>query len=111
MNKENIVDVGEGDVSELLESNTVEHGGKEMRLSKLIGDIQTAHKQLDEYKAGSLSLAQTLSEAAQETDDETLRAILSDISDESFGVYLRLHRGDMELLGERDGEYSGHYTE
>jgi len=113
MKQENIVDVGadEKRVGELLKSETVEVGGSEQSLSEIGGDIQTAHAELDEYKSGSLSLAQTLSEAAKETEDETLQAILSDMSDASFGVYLRLHRGDLELLGGRSGEYSGFLSE
>lgn len=113
MNNENIVDVdAEAEqVSELMQSESIEVGGVEATLSELIGDIQKAHAEMDEYKQGSLALAQNLSEAAKETDDETLRAILSDMSDGAFGVYLRLSRGDKELLGERDGEYSGFLTE
>jgi hypothetical protein len=94
-----------------MESETVTHGGHEATLSEYISDIQTAHKELDEYKSGSLALAQKLSEAAKETDDEVLQAILSDMSDGAFGAYLRLHRGDLELLGGRDGKYSGFLTE
>lgn len=113
MNEENIVDVdaGEEQVSELLESYTIEGLEVEATLGELVGDIQKAHEELDEYKQGSLALSQNLSEAANDTDDETLRAILSDMSDSAFYVYLRLNRGDKELVGDRDGEYSGHLTE
>lgn len=113
MNNENIVDVdADADqVSELMQSETMELKEQDIPLSQLISDIQTAHKELDEYKSGSLSLAQDLSEAADETDDETLKAVLSDMSDGAFSVYLRLHRGDKELTGGREGEYSGFLTE
>lgn len=113
MESEKIVDVdADADrVGKLLESETITKGGTKSTLGQLIGDMQTAHKQLDEYKEGSLSLAQDLSEAADETDDEVLKAILTDMSDGAFGVYLRLHRGDLELTGGREGEYSGFLTE
>ncbi len=113
MNKENIVDTdADADrVEELMESECIEVGGEYMQLSDLVSDIQVAYKQLDEYKAGSLSMAQDLSEAAKAAEDETLQAILADMSDASFGVYLRLHRGDLELTGGRDGEYSGFLKE
>jgi len=113
MNKEHIVDVDADaeQVSELMQSETVELDGIESPLSDIVADIQTAHKELDEYKAGSLNLAQELSEAADEADNEVLQAMLGDMSDAAFGVYLRLHRGDMELLGEREGKYSDFLTE
>jgi len=113
MKNENIVDTDTDSerVVELMESETVTHGGGEQPLSAIAGDIQMAHDGLDSYKAGSLSLAQNLSEAAKETDDKVLQAILSDLSDGAFATYLRLHRGDAELLGERDGKYSGYLTE
>ncbi len=113
MQKEHIVDVDadEERVSELMESETVEVSGKPSTLSQIATDIQTAHAELDSYKSGSLSLSQTLSEASKEVEDEALQAILMDMSNGAFGVYLRLHRGDMELLGKRDGEYSGFLSE
>lgn len=94
-----------------MESTTVKQGGTDQQLSAIVGDIQAAHAALDEYKSGSLALAQKLSEKADETDDETLEEVLTDMSDGAFGVYLRLHRGDLELLGGREGKYSGHLTE
>lgn len=113
MNKENIVDVDvtEEELAELMQSETVDLGGRNPTLDELISDIQHAHKELDEYKSGSLSLSQTLSEAAKNTDDATLKAVLSDMSDGAFFVYLRLNRGDLELLGGRDGKFSDFLTE
>lgn len=113
MEMEHIVDVdtNEEQVSELMESKTVEVSGNVSSLDDIASDIQTAHAELDNYKSGSLSLSQTLSEASKEVEDEALQAILMDMSNGAFGVYLRLHRGDLELLGERDGEYSGFLTE
>lgn len=113
MEQEDIVDVDatEEEITELIESTTIEASGMQPPLSALVQDLQTAHEELDEYKSGSLSLAQSLSEEAKETNDEVLEAVLTDMSDAAFGVYLRLHRGDMELFGKRDGEYSGFLTE
>lgn len=113
MNKENIVEVDaeEERVEELMESHSVSLGGTEGKLSDFAGDIQHAHKELDEYKQGSLRLSQDLSEAAKDAEGETLTAILTDMSNGAFGVYLRLHRGDMELLGGREGEYSDFLSE
>lgn len=113
MKNENIVDTDADSerVSELIKTETVVIGGTEQKLSNVVGDIEEAHKELDSYKSGSLSLSQTLSEAAKKTDDEVLEAILADLSDGAFATYLRLHRGDAELMGERSGKYSGFLTE
>lgn len=113
MKNENIVDTDADAerVEQLMESEEVMLDGNSTPLSDVAGDIQIAHDELDSYKSGSLSLAQTLSEAAKETDDEVLEAILADLSDGAFATYLRLHRGDAELLGQRDGDYSGYLTE
>lgn len=113
MVQENIVEVDadSDEVKKLIEGEEVTVGGRDTPLNALISDIQTAHKELDEYKSGSLTLAQDLSEAANETEDEILQAVLTDMSDSAFGVYLRLERGDLELLGEREGEYSDFFSE
>lgn len=108
MDNERILDVDtdEEEVSELMHSETVQVGGQTTPLGAVVEDIHTAHEDLDEYKQASLSLAQTLSEASKEADDEVKKAVLSDLSDGAFATYLRLHRGDLELLGGRSGEYS-----
>lgn len=113
MNEENIVDVDadSGRIKKLIESEKVSVGRENTPLNEVISDIQTAHKELDEYKSGSLVLSQELSEAAKKTDDEILKAVLSDMSDGAYAVYLRMHRGDLELTGGRDGKYSGFFAE
>jgi hypothetical protein len=113
MQKENIVDVDADAerVSDLMQTETLTHGGEEHSLQALAGDIQKSHAALDEHKQGSLALSQDLNEAAKQADDDALRAILTDMSNGAFSIYLRLHRGDMELMGKRDGEYSGFLTE
>lgn len=105
------VDENSGQVNALMREETVSVDGIETSLGDVVSDIKKAHSDLDEYKAGSLSLAQTLSEAADEADGKLLQSILLDMSDNAFLVYLRLQRGDQELLGERDGKYSGYLNE
>lgn len=100
-----------GQVNELMRTETISVNGVETALGDVVSDIKTAHSELDEYKAGSLSLAQTLSEAADEADGKLLEGILLDMSDNAFLAYLRLQRGDQELLGERDGKYSNYLNE
>jgi hypothetical protein len=47
---------------------------------------------------------------AKGEDDEQLVEILEGMKESAFGVYLRLQRGDLELLGERDGKHSGYFA-
>jgi hypothetical protein len=105
------VDADADRVAELMEEETVQVRGSPQPLSEIVGDIEAANSELDAYKSGAVSLSQTLSEAAENADDETLETILTEMSDGAFITYLRLHRGDKEMYGERDGKYSGYLTE
>ncbi|UBF19650.1 hypothetical protein HRTV-10_gp66 [Halorubrum tailed virus 10] len=101
------------ELKRLMNETTVEIGGEEERLSDLVGDIKTAHQELDAYKSGALKLSNALDERilmAKGEKDEQLIEILEGLKESSFGVYLRLQRGDLELLGERDGKHSGYFA-
>jgi hypothetical protein len=106
-------EVGPDEMGEVMNDVSVEIGGDTQPLSALVKDIQTGHKELDDYKSGSLALTQALDERIEvaESDDspEFLLEILHDLRDTAFGIYLRIQRGDEELVGDRDGEYSGHF--
>lgn len=107
-------DVDDERVEQLLENTTVEVEGDTETLSDLLRDIQVAHGELDDYKRGALKLSQSLDErkmVAEDQGDTELVEILEDIKSAGFGVYLRLQRGDLELLGERDGKHSGYFAE
>lgn len=110
---DNPVDVDEHQdrVTEILESESVTIDGTDVNVGKMMGDIKTAHRELDEYKAGCLSTAQTLSEAADAATDDVRATVLTDMSEAAMAVYLRVQRGDLEVTGERDGEYSGYMNE
>lgn len=89
-------------------------GGERATLADVTADLVVAHKELDGYKNGALTLSQFLDEAIIE--QETLGnaaavGILRDLKKTAFGVYLRVKRGDDELLGERDGKFSGYYAD
>ena len=101
------------ELKRLMNETTVEIGGENERLSDLVGDIKTAHQELDAYKSGALKLSNALDERilmAKGDEDEQLVEILEGLKESSFGVYLRLQRGDLELLGERDGKHSGYFA-
>ncbi|AGM11040.1 hypothetical protein HCTV-8_gp63 [Haloarcula virus HCTV-8] len=101
------------ELKRLMNETTVEIGGEDERLSDLVGDIKKAHQELDAYKSGALKLSNALDERilmAKGDEDEQLIEILEGLKDSAFGVYLRLQRGDLELLGERDGKHSGYFA-
>jgi hypothetical protein len=100
----------------LIEDVTVEVAGDDVPLASLMQDIETAHKELDEYKNGSLVASEALDEKiAQATinGNEELKELLIDVKDAAFGVYLRVQYGDLELLGNRnpDAEYHGYFSD
>lgn len=101
------------EATELLEAVTVEIQGDERSLAALMQDLAIAHKELDSYKSGGLTVSTALDErmvqAEMDGDDDTY-AMLQNIKRTSFGLYLRLQRGDQELTGERDGKYSGYFA-
>ncbi|AGM10816.1 hypothetical protein M192_gp063 [Halorubrum tailed phage 8] len=101
------------ELKRLMSETTVEIGGEDESLADLVGDIKTAHQELDAYKSGALKLSNALDERilmAKGDEDEQLIEILEGLKESSFGVYLRLQRGDLELLGERDGKHSGYFA-
>lgn len=98
----------------LIEGVTCEVAGDDVPLSSLMMDIETAHKELDEYKNGAIVAQEALDEKIAQAainDNDELKELLIDVKDAAFGVYLRVQYGDLELLGERnpDAEYHGYF--
>ena len=65
-------------------------------------------------KNGALAYSQYLDEAIIEHEvagNDDVVQILQELKRTAFGIYLRIKRGDDELLGDRDGKYSGYYDE
>jgi hypothetical protein len=105
----------EAELKRLMDETTVEVGGADETLADLVRDIKTAHEELDAYKSGALTLSNALDERIMQVkndgSDEDLIEILEGMKESAFGVYLRLQRGDLELLGERDGKHSGYFAQ
>lgn len=100
----------------LIEGISLDVGGEETPLGVVMEDIEEAHKDLDEYKNGSLVLSKALDEKiAQATinGNTELKNLLIDVKEATFGVYLRVQYGDVELLGDRnpDAEYHGYFSD
>jgi len=98
----------------LIEGVTCEVAGDDVPLAALMMDIETAHKELDEYKNGALVAEEAIDEKIAEAtinEDEELKQLLIDVKEAAFGVYLRVQYGDMELLGNRneDSQYHGYF--
>jgi hypothetical protein len=97
---------------ERIENTTIQVGENEQSLGELIKDVQMAHKEIDEYKSGALVLNQALNERltqAEKENDTQLIEVLETLQHSAFGIYLRVIRGDDELVGIRDGNYSGYF--
>lgn len=101
------------DVAVDLENITIEHpGGEDISLADIVEDIIVAHQEIEQYKQGALVLNQAIEEAiiAEEIgeEDEHTLTLMRDVKQSAFGVYLRIKRGDMEVMGNREGPYSGY---
>jgi hypothetical protein len=98
---------------EIVEEAEIETpSGQVDSLEDVMNDITEAQKELNQYKSGSLALCAALNDekvqARLDGDDELAEA-LSIIREAAFGVYLRVKRGDDELFGDRDGQYSDYF--
>lgn len=98
----------------LIEGVTCEVAGDDVPLAAVMKDVETAHKELDEYKNGAIVVSDALDEKIAQAainDNDELKELLIDVKDAAFGVYLRVQYGDLELLGERNesSQYHGYF--
>lgn len=99
-------------LTDLIHDVTLDAPDGEMTLAEAIEDLAESHEELDAYKRGALTMCSVLDERLQQAEaegDEALAALLRETKRTSFGLYLRVQRGDEELLGDRDGEYNGYF--
>lgn len=100
------------EVQEIVTNTRLSNGKDEMTLEAAMLDLAVAHKELEEYKKGAIALYQRLDERlheAEAAENDDLAKVLEEVKKTAYGVYLRLHRGDAELLGEREGKFSGYF--
>ena len=107
--------LSEAEISETLTSVEIDTpDGETATLAQVAADLVVAHEEIEAYKNGALAYSQYLDEAIIEHEtlgnDEVVQ-ILTELKRTAFGVYLRVKRGDEELLGERDGKYSGYFAD
>lgn len=102
--------LSEDELEELLDGNTITINGENVTLRELAMEVNNAHRELDALKAGALetqaSIEQRAMLASMNQEMEVVQ-LLNQIKQSSFFLYLRITRGDDELQGKRDGEFSG----
>lgn len=106
-------DIDSDRLQEITSNIRVDHADGEMNLGAIMTDLAYGHNEIQQYKEGALSLHQAiderLAEEEQRNPDSQEVQVLKEVKDSAFGLYLRIQRGDAELHGDRDGEYSGYF--
>lgn len=107
-------DLSEDEVASLMGGVevTIPGDGTTIELRDMMTDIMAGHFELDTYKRGALTFCDALDEritVAENNGEDDLAELLYEVRSAAFGLYLRVQRGDQELLGEREGEYSGFF--
>lgn len=76
-------------------------------------DLIVGHNKVEKYKQGAYTLYSVLDQRLKEEEkrnpDSVECEVLREVKDSALGLYLRIERGDEELHGHRDGEYSGYF--
>ena len=100
-------------LKEVIKSVRIDAPNGEMPLNAVLLDLAESHNELEQYKKGALGLTQSLDEALIEAKEHNPESdevqVLQAAKESAFGLYLRLQRGDEELHGHREGEYSGYF--
>lgn len=106
--------ISEEELKEITQNVRVDCPDGEMPLNAIMMDLAVGHNELEQYKQGALTLHQCLDERLEEEQKRNPNSkacdVLEAVKDTAFGLYLRLQRGDKELHGERDGQYSGYFN-
>jgi len=109
----NDTDLADEKVGKISKNVRVEAPSGQLSLSAIIVDLAKAHNEIEQYKVGAYSLYAALNDRLEEEMQENPNSdrveVIRHTRDTAFGVYLRVTRGDEELHGNRDGEYSGYF--
>jgi len=104
----------DSEAAELLTEHEIEMPDGECdSLAQVATDIVVAHNEIEAYKTGALSISQSIDEAIIEHEDagnDEVVDVLKELKSTAFGIYLRIKRGDEELMGDREGKYSGYFA-
>jgi len=107
-------EINEAELEQIVQNIRVDAPSGEMPLNAIMFDLAVGHNELEKYKEGSLSLYNAIDERLQEEQEINPNSkdcdVLREVKKTAFGLYLRLQRGDEELHGNRDGQYSGYFN-
>jgi PAS domain S-box-containing protein len=114
VNSNSFEDISKEQLERITSNIRVDAPDGEMELNKIVLDLLVGHNEIEQYKKGALSLHKAVDERLQEEEkrnpDSDEVEVLRHVKRSAFGLYLRIHRGDKELHGNRDGEYSGYFN-
>jgi hypothetical protein len=106
-------DINPTELKRIVKNTRIDAPGGTMPLNAVLLDIAEGHNEVEQYKAGALGLQQALDERLIEEENanpgSNTAEVLAEAKKSAFGLYLRIQRGDEELHGKRDGEYSGYF--
>lgn len=101
-------------LEEIVKNVRIDAPSGEMPLNAVLLDLAVGHNELEKYKQGALSIHQAIDERLIEekknNPDSPEVEVLREAKRSAFGLYLRVQRGDMELHGNREGQYSGYFN-
>lgn len=108
-------DLTDSELQRISENVRLDTPDGEMSLQDAMLDLAIGHNKIEQYKKGALNLHKHLDERLKEEEDHNpdsdVAEVIREVRDSAFGLYLRIQRGDEELHGERDGEYSGYFKD
>lgn len=107
-------DVPDAEIEEVVDNVRVEGPGGDIPLAAIMLDVTEGHNDLEQYKLGAFSLYEAVDERLAEENEKnpgsTTAKVLEEVKDACYSLYLRVHRGDAELEGDREGKFSGYFN-
>jgi hypothetical protein len=106
-----LLDIDVDDPETLAEETTIGEDGT--TAMDMVESITEAHASLTQIRRSSLQATAKLEEqlqVAEENGESEKVELLEAIRHNAYGLFLRLRRGDAELTGERDGEFTNYYN-
>jgi PAS domain S-box-containing protein len=112
--EESFDDLTARELQEIAQNIRVDAPDGKIPLNAVMFDLMVDHNEIEQVKKGALSLHEACDERLaeeQETNPDSPEVdVIREISESAYGLYLRIQRGDAELQGDRDGEYSGYWN-
>lgn len=114
LNSDKFEDISTDELQQIIQNIRIDSPKGMLTLNEIMLDLAVGHNEIEQYKKGGLSLQKAIDERLKEEEkqnpDSNECAVLREIRDSAFGLYLRIQRGDEELHGYREGKYSGYFN-